>query len=71
MAVSLLIGKLYQKMWSTSLHFLTINSLIQISAFNHKSGNRRAALADYRALVRLGSPLAADLKEALDRAAKN
>ncbi len=36
-----------------------------------KSGNRRAALADYRALVRLGSPLAADLKEALDRAAKN
>ena len=36
-----------------------------------KSGNRRAALADYRVLVRLGSPLAADLKEALDRAAKN
>ncbi len=36
-----------------------------------KVGNRRAALADYQALVRLGSPLADDLKEAIDRAAKN
>ena len=35
------------------------------------AGNRRAALADYERLVRLGSPLAEDLKEAIDRLAKN
>ena len=36
-----------------------------------KMGNRRGALADYQKLVRLGSPLAADLKEAIDSGAKN
>ncbi len=35
------------------------------------AGNRRAALADYERLVRLGSPLAEDLKEAIDRLANN
>lgn len=35
------------------------------------AGNRRAALADYQKLVRLGSPLAEDLKEAIDKQAKN
>ncbi|MFP6869854.1 MAG: tetratricopeptide repeat protein [Nitrospinota bacterium] len=36
-----------------------------------KAGNREAALRDHQSLVRLGSPLAADLKEAIDRAAAN
>lgn len=36
-----------------------------------RMGNRRGALADYQMLVRLGSPLAADLKEAIDSGAKN
>ncbi len=35
------------------------------------AGDKRAALADYQKLVRLGSPLAADLKEAIDKLAKN
>ncbi len=35
------------------------------------AGNKRAALADYERLVRLGSPLAEDLKEAIDKLAKN
>ncbi len=35
------------------------------------AGNKRAALADYEKLVRLGSPLAEDLKEAIDKLAKN
>lgn len=35
------------------------------------TGNKRAALADYEKLVRLGSPLAEDLKEAIDKLAKN
>ncbi len=32
------------------------------------AGNREAALADYRALLRICSPLAEDLKEAIDKA---
>ena len=36
-----------------------------------KAGNREAALRDHHSLVRLGSPMAADLKEAIDRAAAN
>lgn len=35
------------------------------------SGDKGAALADYQKLVRLGSPLAEDLKEAIDKLAKN
>ncbi len=33
------------------------------------AGNLSAAMRDYRTLVRMGSPLAEDLKEAIDRAA--
>jgi Flp pilus assembly protein TadD len=36
-----------------------------------KMRNKKAALVDYNKLVRLGSPLAADLKEAIDKTAKN
>ncbi len=35
------------------------------------AGNKRAALADYERLVRLGSPLAGNLKEAIDKLARN
>jgi hypothetical protein len=31
------------------------------------AGNITAAMSDYRTLVRMGSPLAEDLKEAIDR----
>ena len=34
-------------------------------------GNKKAALADYQKLVKMGSPLAEDLKEAIDKMAKN
>jgi tetratricopeptide (TPR) repeat protein len=36
-----------------------------------KAGHREAALRDHQSLVHLGSPMAADLKEAIDRAAAN
>jgi tetratricopeptide (TPR) repeat protein len=34
-------------------------------------GNKKAALADYQKLVKMGSPLAEDLKEAIDKLTKN
>jgi len=36
-----------------------------------KLGDRKAALRDYRLLIRLGSPLAVNLKEVIDQAAAN
>ncbi len=35
------------------------------------AGNKRAALADYERLVRLGSPLAGPLKEVIGKLARN